>query len=409
MSYYLPSNWPPAADSGAANGRVLLKRNFRMSIRRRNFLKQLTGGAAAGAVFVHDSSDLDGGAWVARGMAASDAPLLLDLNENAYGASPRAVEALRNGLREINRFPAEPEETVRKALAEFHHKPPEKITVAAGSNEILQLAATAYLSPGQNVIVGVPGYGAIDQYARARGADVAAVPLRKDHSHDLEAMLAKADSRTALVYICNPNNPTSTLTDRKEIDAFLGKVPEPVTVIVDEAYHEYAGGPGAYRSLVEQPAERPGVVVLRTFSKAYGLAGLRLGYAFSDQETAARLASGKPRFSVSRLATAAGVAALRDRDYIAECIRRNRNDRQEFINQVNARMLRVLSPHANFACLNVMRPAGEILEHFHKHNVRLGPEIPSMPNYIRVSFGTPEQMRKFWKIWDLQGIHPMAM
>ena len=381
-----------------------------MAIKRRNFLKQLTSGVAASAVLVNDRLAAAPGGSEGERRGSGPRTLFLDRNENAYGPSSKVLAAVRAELGEINRFPAEAESVLNEALTEFHHRRPEEFVVGGGSNAILQMAATVYLSPGKKVILGTPGYGALENYARARGAQVEAVRLRKDHSHDLEAMLAKADSSTGLIYICNPNNPTATLTDRREIDGFLEKVPESVPVVVDEAYHEYAGSSGAYVSLIEKPVKaRTGVIVLRTYSKAYALAGLRLGYAFSDPKTSALLASARPRFAVSRLAAVAGVAALLDRQHIAECVRRNRDDRQEFVNQVNGRMLRVLNPHANFACLNTMGPAEEVLAHFRKHSVQLGPEIPSMPNYLRVSFGKPEEMQEFWRIWDLLKRHPMAM
>lgn len=380
-----------------------------MAIKRRNFLRQLTSGVAASAVFVNNRLSASPGASEGERSGSGQRPLFLDRNENAYGASLKVLAAVRPELHEINRFPAEAENVLSKALAEFHHKQPEQILVVAGSNAILQMAAAVYLGPGRRVILGTPGYGALEHYARARGAQVESVQLRKDHSHDLEAMLAKADSSTGLIYICNPNNPTATLTERSEIDRFLEKRPASVPVVIDEAYHEYAGGSGAYVSLIDSPPKpRPGVIVLRTFSKVYGLAGLRLGYAISDSETAERLASTRPLFAVNRLAQVAGLAALGDREHIADCVRRNRDDRQEFVNQVNARMLRVLDPHANFACLNVMRPAQEVLQHYGKHKIRLGLEIPSMPNYVRVSFGKPEEMKEFWRVWDLLG-HSMAM
>jgi histidinol-phosphate aminotransferase len=381
-----------------------------MAIKRRNFLRHLTGGIATSAVLVKDrfAAVPEGSEGEHRGLGQR--PLFLDRNENAYGPGRKVLAAVRAELHDINRFPAEAESVLSEALAELHHKQREQILIGAGSNAILQMAATVYLGPERRVILGRPSYGALEHYARERGAQVEAVELRKDRSHDLEAMLAGVDSSTGLVYICNPNNPTGTLTERSEIDRFLEKLPETVAVVIDEAYHEYAGASRAYLSLIDRPMKpRPGVIVLRTFSKAYGLAGLRLGFAISDPETVGRLASMRPLLTVNRLALAAGVAALADREHLADCVRRNRDDRQEFVNQVNARMLRVLDPHANFACLNVMRPAQEVLEHYSKHNIRLGPEIPLMPHYVRVSFGRPEEMKEFWRVWDLLGAHPMTM
>jgi histidinol-phosphate aminotransferase len=381
-----------------------------MAIKRRNFLNQLTSGVAASALLASDCLDATAGGFEAEPRNSGERRLRLDRNENAYGPSRKVLAAIHADLHEINRFPAEGTDVLAEALAGIHNKKKEQVLVGAGANAILQMAAALYLGPKKKAILGTPSYGALEHYARAQRADVEAVPLRKDHSHDLEAMLARVDKNTGIIYICNPNNPTSTVTERSEIDGFLEKLPASVSVVIDEAYHEYAGGSGAYLSLIDSPPRpRPGLIVLRTFSKVFGMAGLRLGFAISDADTSVRLASMQPLFAVNRLAQTAGVAALGDSQHIADSVRRNRDDRQEFVNQVNARMLRVLNPHANFACLNVMRPAQEVLTHYEKHNVRLGSYIPSMPNYIRVSFGKPEEMKEFWRIWDLLGVHPMAM
>jgi len=381
-----------------------------MAIKRRNFLKQLTSGVVASAVLASDGLDATPAGVQLERKTSGEPRLRLDRNENAYGPSRKVLEAIHAEFHQINRFPAEGENVLAEALAEVHDKKKEQILIGAGTNAILQVAAAFYLGFRKKLILGTPSYGALEQYARALGADVEAVQLRKDHSHDLEAMLAKVDKNTGLIYICNPNNPTSTLTERSEIDSFLEKLPGSVSVIIDEAYHEYAGGSGAYISLIDNPPKpRPGLIVLRTFSKVFGMAGLRLGFAISDADTSEHLTSVQPLFAVNRLALTAGVAALGDSQHVADSLRRNRDDRQEFVNQVNARMLRVLDPHANFACLNVMRPALEVLTHYQKHNIRLGPYIPSMPNYIRVSFGKPEEMKEFWRVWDLLGAHPMAM
>jgi histidinol-phosphate aminotransferase len=381
-----------------------------MAIKRRNFLNQLTSGVAASAVLASDRLAATVEGFEAERRNSGERRLRLDRNENAYGPSRKVLAAIHVELHEINRFPAEGTDVLAEALAEVHNKKKEQVLIGAGTNAILQMAAAFYLGPRKKLILGTPSYGALEHYARALGADVEAVPLRKDHSHDLEAMLARADKNTGIIYICNPNNPTSTVTERSEIDRFLEKLPASVSVVIDEAYHQYAGGSGAYLSLIDSPpTPRPGLIVLRTFSKVFGMAGLRLGFAVSDADTSVRLASMQALFAVNRLALTAGMAALGDSQHIADSVRRNRDDRQEFVNQVNARMLRVLNPHANFACLNVMRPAQEVLTHYEKHNIRLGSYIPSMPSYIRVSFGKPEEMKEFWRIWDLLGVHPMAM
>ena len=180
-------------------------------------------------------------------------------------------------------------------------------------------------------------------------------------------------------------------------------------MVIDEAYHQYAGGSGAYMSFIDRPSDNPRVIVTRTFSSAYGLAGARVGYAVTSPSAVEKMVREALPFALNRAGMFAASTALADREHIESCTNRNFNDRQEFMNQVNARMLRALDSHSNFVCLNVMRPAVEISEHYRKNNFVLPPLIPSMPNYLRISLGTPEEMREFWRVWDLLGSHPMSM
>jgi histidinol-phosphate aminotransferase len=340
--------------------------------------------------------------------AGTRTPIHLDRNENAYGPSPKAVAEVLKNADLANRFPGATDALV-SPLARFHSVEPGQILLGAGSTAIIEMAMRAFLQNGRKLVLTTPTFELIERYAVSIRARISAATLRHDYGHNLESMLAAVNSETGLIYICNPNNPTGTLTDRQEIDRFLEKLPERVPVIIDEAYHEYAGGSGAYVSFLDRPSRHPGVIVTRTFSKVYGLAGLRLGYAFAQPKILNALAREKPEMEIGSLTLAAGLAALADTEFTATCVQRNQNDRQEFVNQVNARMLRVLDSHTNFACLNAMRPAKRIVEHFQKNDVFLGPEIPDMPNYVRVSLGSPEEMREFWAVWDLLGEHRMAM
>jgi histidinol-phosphate aminotransferase len=340
--------------------------------------------------------------------AGTRKPIRLDRNENAYGPSPNAVAEVLKNANSVNRFPSS-SDALGSSLASAHGVRREQILLGAGSTAIMKTAMNVFLRGGRGLVLATPTFELIDRYAVANSARMSAVPLRRDHGHDLEAMLAAVNSQTGLIYICNPNNPTGTLTDRQGIDRFLEKLPARVPVMIDEAYHDYAGGSGAYVSFLDRLSHHPGVIVTRTFSEVYGLAGLRLGYAVAQPKILNALAREKPEMEIGSLTLAAGLAALADTEFTASCVQRNQNDRQEFVNQVNARMLRVLDSHTNFACLNVMHPAKEIIEHYQKNDILLGPEIPGMPNYVRVSFGAPEEMREFWAVWDLLGEHRMAM
>jgi histidinol-phosphate aminotransferase len=228
------------------------------------------------------------------------------------------------------------------------------------------------------------------------------------YEHDLKGMLARSDPSTGLVYICNPNNPTGTLTPRKDIVSFIQALPARTLVIIDEAYHDFVAGTSGYASFVDDPMDDSRVMVTRTFSKIHGLAGMRIGYMVAP---AGRLpfSTETLRIGISVVSAKAAAAALDDSEYVGMAAKRNANDRQEFLNQVNARMLRALDSHTNFVMLNPLRPVGEVLEHLTKHNIVVGPRFPEMNKYVRVSLGTPAEMLEFWRVWDLMPPQKMAM
>ena len=392
-----------------------------MNLNRRNLLKQLGAGIAASSLLApHRTSAVN------TSQSASDPsiapqhlePIRLDRNENAYGASPMAIAAIEEAAEGTNRY--QDSSVFLKTLAAYHSETtpganhvikPEQIVVGCGSSDVLRMAASAFLHPRATLITAKPTCDLIAHYGHSRGATITEIPLRHDHAHDLDAMLKHSNKSGAsgLVYVCNPNSPTATLTPRKDLEQFLAKVSPKFQVVIDEAYHHYAGGSGAYLSFIERPSDNPRVIVTRTFSAAYGIAGARVGYAVSSTSAAERMVREALPFALNRAGIFAASAALADREYIESCANRNFNDRQEFMNQVNARMLRALDSHGNFVCLNVMRPAKEIFEHYSRNNFVLAPLIPSMPNYLRISLGTPPEMHEFWRVWDLLGSHPMSM
>jgi histidinol-phosphate aminotransferase len=392
-----------------------------MSLNRRNLLKQLGAGIAASSVLAPQRAsavDLSESASDSKASPLHREPIRLDRNENAYGPSQKAIAAIQEAAKGSSHYPDS--SVLRKTLAAHHNdatsRPhhgiePEQIVVGCGSSDVLRMAASAFLVPGAALITAAPTCELLAKYGRSSGATITEVPLRNDHAHDLEGMLKHANKSGAsgLIYVCNPNSPTGTLTTRKDLEDFLNKVSPQFQLVIDEAYHHYAGGSGAYISFIDRPSDNPRVIVTRTFSTAYGLAGARIGYTVTSTAIAQKMVQESLPFAVNRAGMFAASAALADHQHIARCTDRNYNDRQEFMNQVNARMLRALDSHTNFVCLNVMRPAVEISEHYSKNNFVLAPLIPSMPNYLRISLGTPEEMREFWRVWDLLGSHPMSM
>jgi histidinol-phosphate aminotransferase len=372
-----------------------------MPISRRNLLRRIGAAAASTAVAPP---------MLTSAASRPSGRIRLNRNENAYGPSAKAIARMEEAAQTVaNRHPDADAEALRDKIAGLHHVTPEQVVLGCGSGDILRMAADAFLGGRKKLVVALPTFESMGGYARRAGADVVAVPLTRAYSHDLEAMLARSDAATGLVYICNPNNPTGTLTRRQDLEAFLRKLPATAGVLIDEAYHHYAGASSDYASFIDRPVEDSRVIVARSFSKIHGLAGLRVGYAVAAAPTARRLASSALAESVNIVAAQAASAALDDAGHVRLSVKRNDDDRQEFFNQANARMLRAIDSRTNFVMLNTERQAGEIAGHFKTHDVLVAHSIPGFEKYIRVSLGTPAEMREFWRVWDLMPIHKMSM
>jgi len=243
----------------------------------------------------------------------------------------------------------------------------------------------------------------MDHYARVAGATVASVPLTHEYAHDVGAMLAATKNAESLVYVCNPNNPTASLTPRKDLQDFISRLPSTSHILIDEAYHHFAAASQQYQSFIDSPVDNDRVVVARTFSKIYGMAGLRLGYAVASPAIAENLRRYATVININGLASAAAVAALHESQALAAAAKRNADDRQEFFNQAMARMLKPIDSQANFVMMNAHRPAEEVIDHFRKNNILIGRKFPAMNTHVRVSLGKPREMAEFWKVWDKMG------
>jgi histidinol-phosphate aminotransferase len=330
----------------------------------------------------------------------SDRLIHLDNNENAYGPSSRTLEAIRAALTRVNRYPAIQVEELTEKIASFHGVNAEQVLLGCGSTEILRMACHAYLGPGKQLLQSTPTFEALEFYARSVGAEVMSLPLTHEFAHDLQGMLGKIASSTTLVYICNPNNPTGSITPRKGLEDFISKLPSTVFVLIDEAYHHYAGQSSMYASFIDNPVNNSRVIVIRTFSAVYGLAGLRLGYGVASPETARQMRRFSTIDNINGIIAQAAMAALADKESVENYVKRNTDDRQEFFNQAMARMLKPIDSHTNFVMMNTNRPAKQVIEHFRQHGIMIGSNIVGMEHYIRVSLGTPTEMREFWRVWD---------
>jgi histidinol-phosphate aminotransferase len=284
----------------------------------------------------------------AGGYALGDEYAMLASNEAPFGLLPGVHDALERALRTINRYPDPSNMRLRQALAARYDFPPERIAIGSGSCDILLSAAEALLEPGAELVYAWPSFSVYPQMAAATGARAIAIPLDAEDRHDLEALRAEITVATRMVLICNPNNPTSTALPLADIEAFVADVPRHVCVLVDEAYCEFnvLDDPDASLDLARR---HPNVVLLRTFSKVYGLAGLRCGYALCGEE-AFRVAVEQVRqpFFCNALAQAAAEASLPNQDEIVKRVEQTIAERLMLEEQLRALGLTVADSQANF-------------------------------------------------------------
>jgi histidinol-phosphate aminotransferase len=375
-------------------------KGIRMARSRRDFLRSLGLGAAVGTASHWPLGDIAAAAAPSR-ERKGDGFIHLDSNENVYGPTPKVAAAISSATGMVNRYPFLKYDEVTERIAAFHKVKPEQVLFACGSTEILRVAACAFLSSGKQLIQASPTFEDEEEYAKSVGAEVVALPLDRKYAHDLDAMQTHAGASTGLIYICNPNNPTASITPRPDIETFLTRLPATVRVLIDEAYHDYATKSAMYSSFVDRPVDDERVIVTRTFSKVYGLAGLRLGYAVAAPKVVAEMRKFVTESSLNAIMADVVGVALGDTDGIREFIRRNKDDRQEFFNAAGVRMLMPIDSHTNFVMMNIQHPADPVIDHFKMHKILIGRHFPPMNNYIRVSLGTTEDMKAFWDAWDM--------
>jgi histidinol-phosphate aminotransferase len=321
-------------------------------------------------------------------------------NENPFGPSPKAVEAMRAALAESNFYPDNDVNDLTRRLSELHGVSSENVVVAAGSTALLELVARALLAPGLNAITSERSFIIYPIATQAAGGTLVQVPMR-DNGFDLRAIAGTMDDNTRIIYIANPNNPTGTMLKAAEIERFLDHVPDHVLVILDEAYYDFAEYFARQRGTDPSDAihyvkHGCNVVVLRTFSKAHGLAGLRIGYGLGSAEFMSYIARMRTTFSVSSVAQAAAHAALEDKAHIQKTLRNN-TEQAEFLTHAMAELgYRVLPTWANFLFCELGEDAASFAQQMQAEGVIIRPLGPwGAPNAIRITIGMPEQNRIF--------------
>ena len=332
---------------------------------------------------------------LARELGIDPAKIIkLASNENPLGASPKALQAIRDELGELTRYPDGNGFELKKRLAERCGVQSDQVTLGNGSNDILELVARAYLAPGLNAVFSEFAFAVYPIVTQATGATAHVVPA-KEWGHDLPAMLAAIDSDTRVVFIANPNNPTGTWFGPDALSRFLATVPEHVLVVLDEAYIEYAHG-GELPDGLDYLAEHPNLLVSRTFSKAYGLASLRVGYSLSSPAVADVLNRVRQPFNVNSFALAAACAALDDVDYVTKSRQLNQVGMEQLEGGLDLLGLTWIPSRGNFLAIDMGRDAAPVYQALLREGVIVRPVAGyGMPNHLRVSVGLLEENTRF--------------
>ena len=321
-------------------------------------------------------------------------------NESPFGPSPLAVKAMQGVLAETNYYPDNDASDLRQKIADRDQLKPEQVVVTAGSTSLLDIIARTLLAPGLNAVTSERSFIVYPIATKAAGGQLIEVPMRDD-GFDLDAIAAAINSKTRIVFIANPNNPTGTLLTSDELDRFLKKVPENVIVILDEAYYDYArfftdGRGGDYSRSLDYVRNGRNVVVLRTFSKAHGLAGLRVGYGMGPAELISYFARMRTTFSISVPAQAAALAAFEDEGHTRKAVTNNVEQSQRLTQALAEMGYHVVPTWANFIYCELGENATDVAKRMQADGVIIRPLGPwGAPTAIRVTVGTPEQNTAF--------------
>jgi histidinol-phosphate aminotransferase len=365
--------------------------NHSPRVSRRSFTQLL--GAGAGLVALRPAFALTTPARNSFSTATAALPVRLSSNENPYGPSPAALRAMTDAFGLAWRYPDEHADALTAALAKLHNVAPEWILLGNGSGEILKVAAVAFTAQGRGLVVADPTFEAIARHATTNGAEVTKIPLTADYGHDLAQMSAAAVGK-GLVYICNPNNPTASITPKAALRAFLAQVPAQTFVLVDEAYHHYAES-AAYESVSPLVSTYANLIVARTFSKVYGMAGLRCGYCVARPDLIERMRRHQTWDSVNIMALAAALASLQDGAQVTEGRRRNSAVKQQVCAELDRLKFKYIPSDANFLMIDLRRDVQPVIKALREQGVEVGRFFPTLPTHLRVTVGTREDMQAF--------------
>jgi len=314
-------------------------------------------------------------------------------NENPLGASPRALEALR-AITALHRYPDDAAHVLRERLANLHRIGRDELGFGHGSNELIDIIARTFGSPREHAVIGSPSFSCYGLSLRAANIPTTIVPLRDGLYWDLSAVLGALRPETKLVYLDNPGNPTSTHIGASALRDFLKTTPSDVVVVVDEAYFEYVDAPD-YASALGMRDLHDRTIILRTFSKAYGLAGLRLGYAVAPAAMIAYMLRVRVPFNANSLVQAAALAALDDVEHLRVAMQLNAAERARVSAALRGLGLTVAPSQTNFVCVSVARSAAAVYQALLQRGVIVRPFGPPLHRHLRVSIGLPAENDRF--------------
>ncbi|AOZ91358.1 histidinol-phosphate transaminase [Paenibacillus crassostreae] len=314
-------------------------------------------------------------------------------NENPYGSSPRVKDAILSELENISIYPDGGAVNLTEVLSKYLGVNQDQIIFGCGSDEVISLITRAFFIPGDETIMADQTFSVYKSNADIEGAKSIEVPL-KNGVHDLDVMLAAVNERTKIIWVCNPNNPTGTIVSEDALTSFLDAIPSQVMVVLDEAYCEFVTD-SSYPDGLSLLNKYPNLVVLRTFSKIYGLASLRIGYGVGSPEVIKLINQVREPFNTSSIAQAAAIVALEDQAFVEDCRRLNAEGITYLQGEFDRLGLSHLPAHGNFIMVDVRKPSGEVFQAMLRQGVIIRAGHQKYPSYIRVSVGTKEQNKVF--------------
>lgn len=372
---------------------------------RRNFIGSLVKGIAlmgAGAVAPLATSKIKAESEILLASRFEAAPLLLNYNENSFGMSPKAVDAALTATRSFgNRYPDESVEQLRAALADMHGVNTSQIIFGNGSTEVIQAVVTMAEENNATVIEPDPTFGDVRRYSAAERLQIIRVPVGQGFQTDIIALRKQAEKirGTVLINICNPNNPTGTIVDQQQLSSWISTAPNRYIFLIDEAYFDYAQLDKNYQSVLPLiKSGKENLILTRTFSKIYGMAGMRIGYGVAASQTASKVKKFAAGYNLSAAGTAAALASLDDDDFYQSSQNSNLAAKKELLSTLNQLELEHIPSHTNFVLHRINSKVDTYAYRMKQNGILVGRRMTKEDGWNRISLGTPNEMAIFSKV-----------